>query len=154
MLRGRDLGRRLNLVEHMVLGGFGGVDLQAERLKPQGRQALLNHLESRHLLGYKEHLLTPDQGVGDDGGDGLRLASARGPVQHKAVAFDGLLNRVELRRISLNREEKAAGVDRLIGVELLGLPGEMPLHQAVDDLALAQVLLAIVDVVPHHKLAE
>ena len=66
-----DLARYLELVKHITLTDFVGMELKAERRDADLLQALINDIESSLLLSGEKHLLTARKTVGDYRCNGL-----------------------------------------------------------------------------------
>ena len=77
------------LAEHVALGYFVGMHLQAERVESDLGQTTLHHTEGGHLLGHEEYTLALEKRIGNQVGDGLRLAGSRRTVQDIRMSLSG-----------------------------------------------------------------
>ena len=87
-----------DVVEHLIFVGFVGVQLQAEVAEPDVLQSAVHDGKSRHFLRDEKHPASAHDVVGDDVGDGLRLARTGRSVQDetlgKTVVDSGILRAV------------------------------------------------------------
>ena len=149
-----DLRRLAELLENVALLRFIGMQLETERADADFVQALLHHLQCRHLLGDKEDALARNQQVRDHRGDRLGLARSGRSVQDKALSLACGFYREELRRVGRHRQHHRALLYPVADRHRLRVPAHFAFHQAFDDFIPLQVVRAVADVVPHDELRE
>ena len=78
------------------------MEFQARSAEPNLVQAPFHDIESGHLLGYKEDLLTINYCSRDQVDDGLRLTRSRRPLDHQIVTANGFQKRNRLRTVRID----------------------------------------------------
>ncbi len=142
------------LLQHIFLFGFIGVELQAEGGDSNGVQTLLDDLQGSHFLCHKKYGLSFCQGIGDQGGDGLGISRAGRPVEDKTLPACCCPDGVELGGVCAKRQKHVVLRNGFFQRHGLRVPADLSLHQTADNLILYQLMGAVAHVVPHDKLGE
>ena len=151
--------RLVELCQHVPLRHLVAVQFQAEGSEADLLQSTFHHFKGSHLLGHEEHALALEERIGDQVGDGLRLAGARRAIEDEAVATSSLIDSRHLRRIDSHRQSHvlrliSAVEGPEVGLQFGRFPRQASFHEAIDDGILLHLLVVDVNVVPHQELAE
>ena len=150
--------RSLQLLKHMAARRLVGVELKAEGADADALKPLLHHLQGRRLLGNEEHSPVMAERVRDDVGDGLALAGSRRTVHDEAPPLACHRDGAELRGVRLDGNAELSGL--LLPVKAPDIDrGLIATQSAAGDQRLNDRVFrdkaeVLVDVVPHHELAE
>ena len=151
--------RLVELCQHVPLRHLVAMQFQAEGSEADLLQTTFHHFKGSHLLGHEEHALALEERIGDQVGNGLRLAGARRTIEDEAVATSSLIDSRHLRRIDSHRQSHVLRLISAIkgpevGLQFGRFPRQASFHKAIDDGILLHLLVVDMDVVPHQELAE
>ena len=130
--------RPLQLREQLLLVGLVAVEFEAGVAQPEVVEPSLDDLQRRHLLGHEQHALAAPERLGDDVGDGLRLARAGWPLDDERQPARHVEQRERLRRV---------GVDDLVA----GIGGQQRVERRVVREAVLRRLEAVAEQRPHDR---
>lgn len=106
--------RAANLGEYGALARLSAVELESEVAEPDRFEPPLDDLERGGLFGDEEHGAALAETLGDDVGDGLRLARARGPFDDATRAALGSQDGRLLARVGVENLKGIHGVNDVV----------------------------------------